>query len=263
MRALILWTVWQRRWNTFWWALGVIGLTAFTLAFYPTIRGQAATLDKSFGSLSNSTMSLFGGTDFFSPVGYLNSQLIYFTLPLLLAILAIGLGTSLIGREETSGTLEALLARPVSRGTLLLSKALAGVIVLAIVTLLASLVTVGMAQAVGLDIPLANIAAACVVCFLLVLTFGATAFLLTATGRGKVAALGLSVVYGIGGYLISSLAGTIHWLRTLGLLFPYHYYQTAAILRGTFAWSAVVFFVLFSLGCGVLAWLSFRRRDID
>jgi len=261
MGAIIRWTLWQRRWSIFWWSLGVTVLVAFTLAFYPTIRDQAAQLNQSF-DLGSSTEALFGGTDFFSPLGYLNSQLIYFTLPLLLAILAIGLGTSLVGREESSGTLESLLARPISRGHLVIAKALAGIGIVLLVTLIASLVTLLMCRIVNLGIPIVNVAAACFACFMLVLTFGAAAFLLTATGRGRVAALGIAVVYAIGGYLVSSLTSSVHWLQKPSLIFPYHYYRTADILSGTFDWSSIVFFALFTFVCGILAWLSFRRRDI-
>jgi len=262
MRTIIRWTIWQRRWSILWWSFGVAALVAFTLAFYPTIHSQADQLNKSLGSLSGSTEALFGGTDFFSPVGYLNSQLIYFTLPLLLAILAIGLGTSLIGREESEGTLESLLARPLSRGRLLCAKALAGVLIVFVVTCVASLLALVLSKLVNIGVPLGNIAAACFACFMLVLTFGATAFLLTATGRGKTAALGISVVYGVGGYLISSLSSSVAWLTHLSPIFPYHYYRTADILHGTFSWSSIVFFAVFTLACGLLAHLSFRRRDL-
>jgi len=262
MRPVIRWTLWQRRWGVFWWSLGVTALVAFTMAFYPTIRDQAAELNKNL-SLGSSTQALFGGTDFFSPLGYLNSQLIYFTLPLLLAILAIGLGTSLVGREESNGSIESLLATPISRGRLLTGKAFAGMGVICAVTLVATMVILVMCQIVHLGLPLGNIAAACFACFMLVLTYGSLAFLLTATGRGRAAALGIAVVYAIGGYLVSSLSSSVHWLERISVIFPYHYYRTADILAGRFDWSSIVFFALFTLTCGLLAWLSFRRRDIS
>lgn len=262
MRSIIKWTLWQRRWSMVWWSLGIISLVVLTLAFYPTIHDQAAQLNKSFGGLSDSTLALFGGTDFFSPVGYLNSQLIYLMLPLLLAILGIGLGSSLIGREESDGTIELLLARPVPRSKLLVAKALAGGLNILVVTLIGSIVTVIMAEAVSLGIPIGNIAATCFACFMMVLSFSSLAFLLAATGRGRGAALGISVVYALGGYIIGSLASTVHWLKTPSLIFPYHYYDSANILRGTFNWSSIVFFAAFTAACILLAWISFRRRDI-
>lgn len=263
MAPVIKWTLWQRRWSTFWWCVGIVGLIVLTLALYPTIRDQAAQLNKSFGSLSHSTLALFGGTDFFSPVGYLNSQLIYFTVPLLLAILSIGLGNSLIGREEADTTLEALLARPVSRTRLLNAKAFAGILNLFFVTLVGTAATILLAKLVNMGIPLGFIGEACFACFMLVLTFGAVAFLLSATGRGRAASLGIAVVYAIGGYIIGSLSSTVHWLKDPSLIFPYHYYRTADILRGTFDWSSIFFFAAFTVGCGILAWLSFRRRDLS
>ncbi len=262
MFSVFKWTLWQRRWSMLWWSVGIVGLVLLTLAFYPSIHDQAAQLNKSFGSLNSSTLALFGGTDLFSPVGYLNSQLIYLMLPLLLIILGVGLGSSLIGREEADGTIESLLARPISRSQLLFSKALAGAFILFLVTAIGSAVIIGMAKAVNLGIPLTNIAAACFACFMLVLTFSAVAFLLSATGRGRVAALGITVVYALGGYIVGSLASTVHWLQNLSLIFPYHYYQSADILRGSFRWSAMVFFGVFIVGCMVLAWLSFRQRDL-
>ncbi|HVV26230.1 MAG TPA: DUF2705 family protein [Candidatus Saccharimonadales bacterium] len=262
MIAIIKWTLWQRRWSLLWWSLGLIALVVLTLAFYPTIHNQAAQLNKSFGNLSNSTLALFGGTDFFSPVGYLNSQLVYLMLPLLLAILGIGLGSSLIGREEADGTIQLLLARRVSRTKLLLAKALAGGLIILAVTAIGSAATILLAQAVHIGVPAGDIAAACFACFMLVLTFSSLAFLLAATGEGRGAALGVTVVYALGGYIIGSLATTVHWLKTPSLVFPYHYYRSADILRGTFDWSSIIFFAAFTFGCLLLAWLSFRRRDI-
>lgn len=262
MWAITKWTLWQRRWSMFWWCVGVVGLIVLTLALYPTIHHQAAQLNKSFSGLSNSTLALFGGTDFFSPVGYLNSQLIYLMIPLLLSILGIGLGSSLIGREESEGTIEALLARPISRTKLLVTKALAGTINIFVVTFVGSAVTILLAETVNMGIPAGNIAEACFACFMLVLTFSAVAFLLAATGRGRAAALGIAVVYALGGYIIGSLAMTVHWLKGPSLIFPYHYYRSADILRGTFDLSSIIFFAAFILGCVLLAWFSFRRRDI-
>lgn len=263
MWPVVKWTLWQRRWSLVWWSVGIVGFVVLTLIFYPSFKDQAAQLEKSLGNLPSSAMELFGGTDFFSPVGYLNSQLIYLMLPLLLAILAIGLGSSLVGREERDLTIEPLLARPISRGHLLGAKALAGALIICGVTFIGSLTTIVMVKAVGLDVPLGNIAAACFVCLLLVLTFGAVAFMLAATGRGRGAALGASVIYALVGYIIGSLSSTVHWLNTPSMAFPYHYYRSADILRGSFEWSAVVFYVALLVTCGVLAWVSFRRRDLE
>lgn len=262
--SVIKWTLWQRRWSTFWWAIGIFGFIFLNIIFYPTFKDQAAELQQSFQSLPEAAVQLFGGsTDFFSPVGFLNSQIFFLMLPMLLSILAIGMGTSLIGREEQEGTLETLLARPILRSRLLLAKAKAGGIILAGVTLASLLTTIGLARLVGLtEVSALNMAAVTFACFMLALSVGAIAFLLTTTGRARGASLGITAFVALGGYLISSLAGTVSWLKIPSYFFPFHYYKSEEILRGTFHWVDILVFAAIIAVCGLISWLSFRRRDI-
>lgn len=263
MKPVIRWTLRGRRWSTMWWSIGIFGMIFFNMIFYPTFKDQAAELQKSFDQLPDAAVQLFGGsTDFFSPVGFLNSQIFFFTLPLLLGILAIALGNSMIGREEQDGTLENLLAHPVSRGRLLLAKAIAGTGLLAIITTIGLITTVVSAKLVDIGVPIGNIALATVDCGLFALSLGAIAFLLTSTGRARVASLGITAFIGIGGYIISSLAGTVEWLRGVAKVFPFHYYDPEPILRGSYDWKNPLFFISLTVLCGLLSWLAFRRRDI-
>ncbi|HET6924346.1 MAG TPA: ABC transporter permease subunit [Candidatus Saccharimonadales bacterium] len=262
MWSIIRWTMRQRRWSIFWWSVGMIGFVVLTLIFYPSFKDQANQLQKSLGNIPPSAMQLFGGTDFFSPVGYLNSQIIYLMLPLLLTILAIGLGSSLIGREEHDTTIESLLARPISRSRLMLAKASAGALITLFVAAVGTATILVMVKAVGMAVPLPNVLLACAICYLLVLTFGAVAFLLAATGKGRGAALGIATIYAIAGYIIGSLAGTVHWLKVPSVVFPYYYFHSSDILRGTFTWGPVVFYVCLTAGCVILSLVAFRRRDI-
>jgi ABC-2 type transport system permease protein len=264
MLPIIKWTLWQRRWSTAWWSFGVFSFIFINMVFYPTFKNQAADLEKSFASLPKAALQLFGGSaDFFSPVGFLNSQIFFLMLPLLLTILAVALGSSLIAREEQDGTLETLLARPISRNQLLLSKIIAGSIILAFVSAVAMATVVLSALVFGLDgVSSASIAQASFNSFLLAYCTGAIAFLLAATGRARSAAIGIAAMVGFGGYLISSLAGTVGWLKTPSKVFPFDYFQSEAILRGTYHWVNAMFFVAVALACGVLSYLAFRRRDL-
>lgn len=263
MRPIIRWTLRQRRWSIFWWSVGVFAFIFITMVFYPSFRDSGAALEKSLENLPKAAVQLFGGsTNFFSPVGYLNSQIFFLLLPILLSILAIILGSSLIASEEKDGTLATLLARPVSRGRLLLGKIIAGSIILAIVSAVALITVVACAKIFDLDVASTSIAAAAFNCFLLAYATGAITFLLAATGRARNAAVGIGAFVGFGGYIISSLAGTVHWLRGPAKIFPFNYFQSEAILRGTYHWVSCLFFVAVILACGVLAYTAFRRRDL-
>lgn len=264
MRPIIRWTLWQRRWSTAWWSVGVFSFIAITLVFYPTFKDSANALEQSFANLPKAALGLFGGSsDFFSPIGYLNSQIFFLLLPLLLTMLAVALGASLIAREEQDGTLETLLARPISRGKAMGAKVIAGSLVLAAVSAVALVSVVVCARIFQLgSVPSSAIALASVNSFLLAYCTGAIAFLLSATGRARGAAIGVATFIGFGGYIIESLAGTVHWLQGPSKVFPFHYFQSEAVLRQTYHWSNALYFVAVTAACGIISYIAFRRRDL-
>lgn len=263
MIPVIKWTLWQRRISTIWWVIAVFALIFLTLIVYPPFRDQAEQLQKSFENLPPAAIQLFGGSaDFFSPVGYLNSQIFFITLPLTLGILGITLGHGLIGKEEQDLTVESLLSRPISRSRLLLAKGIAGFIILSLVSLVCLVTTLVGARLVKLEVSSKLIILATLACWLLALSFGAIAFLFSAIGRVRGAGIGITTFIALGGYIISSLAGTVEWLRTPAKIFPFHYYQSNEILRQVYNWNNLYFFAAIIVFCALVSWLSFRRRDI-
>lgn len=263
MLPIIRWTMWRRRWSAGWWSLGVLSFILINMVFYPTFKDQADELTKSFASLPKAALQLFGGSsDFFSPVGFLNSQIFFLMLPMLLTILAVALGSSLIAGEEKDGTLETLLARPISRGRVMIAKIIAGTLEMLIVSLVAALTVVISARLVNLDVPSMRIALATINSLLLAYCTGAVAFLLSATGRARGAAIGVAAFIGFGGYMITSLSGTVKWLRGPSHAFPFDYFQSEPILRGTYHWSNALFFLAVTVVCGLLSYVAFRRRDL-
>lgn len=263
MKPIIKWTFWQRRWSLLWWSIGVFGLIFINMVFYPTFKDQAAELQKSFDSLPEAAVQLFGGsTDFFSPVGFLNSQIFFLMLPLLLGIFAIGLGNSLIGKEEQDHTIETILAKPVSRKSLFIAKGIVGLGCLSFITLVGLLTTLITAKVVEIEVSLLNISIATLACFLLVLSFGSVSFVLAATGKARGASISIATLVALGGYLISSLSGTVSWLKGPSRLLPFNYYQPEPILRGNTNWWNLLILLSVSIVLISIAWLSFRARDI-
>ncbi|MBI2008874.1 ABC transporter permease subunit [Candidatus Saccharibacteria bacterium] len=265
MKHIIRWNFWQRRWSVFWWCLGITAFVSLELGVYPSVKSQAAQLNEALSHLPESVRALIGGSsDLFSPVGYLNSRLFYLLLPLLLSILIIGLGSSLIAREETDGTIELLLGRPVSRGKLLLAKALAGLLVSAVVVLVSAISITALVKLVGLVVPLPRILFAVLLAALLALFFGMIAFCLAAMGAaGRGASIGVASLVGLGSYIIASLESVVDWLSWPAKILPYHYYNPTEVLNGFYAWKVASIFTIAILILGVISWLSFRRRDIN
>lgn len=264
MNTIVRWTLWQRRWSTVWWLAGILAFIVLQMAFYPTIRDQATELEKSFAQLSDSAVALFSDTgDFFSPVGYLSGQIFYLLMPLLLGALAISAGSSLIGKEEREGTLELLLSRPISRTRLMLAKALCGLVIVVLIGLVASGATAVMAKLVDLPVPFDNILLAGTAATLLALSFGAIAFMITMLGRtARTAGVSVAALAAVGGYLLSSLAESVDWLKWPAKAFAFDYYKPAEILEGRYDWSNILFILGIIAASIVVSWAAFRRRDI-
>ena len=265
MRPLIKWTLWERRWSTLWWIIGVVAFISINMVFYPTIRDQASEFEKTFSQLSEGTKALLSDTgEFFSPVGYLSSQIFYLMMPMLLGILAIGAGASLIGKEEREGTIELILSRPVPRGRLLASKAIAGILILLAVGLIGTMATAIWGALVDIDIGFGYIVLAGLASILMAMCFGAIAFAITTLGRGaRAASIGGAVFIALGGYILVSLSGSVDWLKWPAKAFPFDYYHPAEILTGTYNWANMLFIVGVIIACVIVSWLAFRRRDIS
>jgi ABC-2 type transport system permease protein len=263
--AIIRWTLWQRRWYIFWWALGVAVYMALVVGAYPPFRDQAASFNTTFNQLPATVKSLVADTNnLFSPVGYLSSNAYYFMLPIIFSVLGIGLGSSLIARDEQDHTLELLLSRPVSRGAVLAGRALAGLGILLGVMVVTSAVTVLFAALIHLHIPLMSLAWATAMSALLSLIFGSLAFMLTAFGKAaRSASVGIAALLLLASYLFTSLSGTVHWLRWPAKLLPYNYYHPSEILNGNASWHGAIGMVGAILVLAIISFIGFRRRDIN
>jgi ABC-2 type transport system permease protein len=267
MKALMIMVrmgLWQRRWFILWWSLGITAFVVLNLSFYPSFKDRAVQLNESFANLPEGVVDLFSDTgDFLSPVGYLSSQIYYLLLPLLFSVAAIGLGGSLLAREERQGTLELLLARPVSRTKLLLAKMLCGLISMLLIGAVVTLAAALLIKTLDFGVSMRFVALTTIVALLLSLVFGALAFALTAMGRmARIASLGVASLVGFAGYLLTSLSGTIHWLEWPARLLPYYYYHPSGILQGRPNWPGIIGLAAALLVLAVIAWAGFRRRDI-
>ncbi len=263
MKPIIRWSLWERRWGALGWSIGISAYIAVNIMVYSSISGQAKALNQALNNLPAGAKALFGGSDFLSPIGYLNSKLYYLILPLLFIMLALTLTRHLLSQEEDSGTLELLLARPISRGRLLLAKLLASFIILVGVGIVTLLVTIICAESTHYGIAWLRLAEATTMTVLMSLLFGAVAWMLVGLGRfGKLTSLAAAGALALASYLFSSLEGFASWLEWPAKLLPYHYYQPTAILQGTYNWWNAVGMAIATLVLLALAYLAFRHRDL-
>jgi beta-exotoxin I transport system permease protein len=247
-----------------WWSVGLVGLSALMIAVYPTVRDNPDLNEmvKDYPEALKAFIAFGADLDYVSGAGYLGSELFSFMVPLLLMIAAIGAGARAIAGEEERGTLDLLLANPLSRRRLIVDKlaALASeVAILALVLWLSLLVGV---EAVEMNVSAAHLAAATASAALLALAFGAIALLLGAVTGHRGIAIGVTAAGGVAAYLVNSLAALVDFLDPVKNASPFYHYVASDPLRHGLGLDHVTFLIALALVAAVLACLAFDRRDL-
>jgi ABC-2 type transport system permease protein len=247
-----------------WWSLGIAGLVAMMVAVYPSVRGNAAMqkLVEDYPEALKAFIAFGGAVDYASPAGYLGSELFSFMLPLVLLVAAIGAGARGIAGEEEAGTLELLLANPVSRSRVVLEKlaALAAELVLLCAVLWLALVLGSVAA--SMHIGPGRFAEAAFDAGVLALGFGAIALLVgAATGRRAVA-IAVPAGGAVAAYVVNALAALVSALEPVQKLSPFFHYAASDPLRHGLAWWHVLFLVAVALVAAAAAPFGLARRDL-
>lgn len=268
MLPIIRWEVRRRRTALFWWAISSIILTLVILLLYPSIRNQANQLNAVINQLPAGLRGLKTGgsssVNLADPIVFLNAQLFYATLPILWIILAISRGGSILGRDEQNHTLELLLARPISRGRLLIAKATALVIELLGVGAATLLTILIAAPLCAIHISMLRLTIATAYTVLFSLSFGLIAFALQAAGTlARRTATAIAVVISFGGYLIASLSSLTSWLDVPTKLAPFHYFTPDKLLRGETVTGLNIYLIGVLVVSIAVSYFGFRKRDIE
>jgi ABC-2 type transport system permease protein len=263
LNSVLLKSLRDLRRSFFWWSLGLAGLVALMVSVYPSVRDNEALnkLVNDYPAALKGFVAFGGEIDYVSAAGYLGSELFSFMVPLLLLVAAIGAGTRAIAGEEEQGTLDLLLANPISRRRVALEKlaALIAEIVGLGIVLFAAL-EVG-SRAVALEISASHLAAATTAAVLLAVSFGAIALLLgAATGR-RGRASGVAAALAVASYVVNGLAPLVGALRPLQKVSPFYHYAASNPLRQGLAVGHAGVLLGVAVIAGVLALLVFDRRD--
>ena len=247
-----------------WWSLGLIGLVAMMTAVYPSVSGNES-MKKLVSEYPDALKAFiaFGGTvDYSSGAGYLGSELFSFMVPLLLLVAAIGAGARAIAGEEERGTLDLLLANPISRPRLVLEKLAALVAELALfAVILWGALAVG-ASAANMGIGLDKLAAATFDAALLALLFGVLALLVGCLSGRRAQALAVPAVAAVAAYLVNALGAIVSWLEPAQKASPFYHYVAGDPLRHGIAPSHSGLLLLAVAVLAGLAPLAFTRRDL-
>lgn len=243
------------------WIVAVAAYALLIAAFYPTVAKSMSAMQDLAEQLPRAFKEAFIGSDMTSAVGWLDTKLLAITAPLMFLVYAIGAGARSIAGEEEDGTLDLLLAQPVSRVRVALEKYAGLVAGVALLTLALWITLVVSAPLFDMDVSAGRLLQACLSAGLLALAFGSVAFLAAAAGAHRGPAAGIAG--GLAGvmYLVNLLAPDAAALRRVETLSLFHYYGVAPLAQGLPGAHAAAF-AASSLACLGVALVAFGRRDI-
>ncbi len=208
--------------------------------------------------------SQFGGGDLFSLSGAIALGFIHPFAIAIVSVIAVGVPILSVVAERQRGTLEVLLARPVSRHTLIVVVLVVGVVALALLlaAMLGSAIVGALVAGVGDELEVARLPLVWAMGLLLFGTFLAIALAASVSFDRTMPALGITLLIVLASYLFEVIASLWTDMRVLGDLSLFHYVRTKELLAGQVRPTDVL--VIGGVGIIALAWawVVFPRRDI-
>ena len=245
------------------WAAGVAFYVALLISIYPSIRKSAGAIQEYVKNMPEGIKAAFmGSSDFSTPVGYVNVELLSWLAPIVLIGFAVAVAARSLAGEEESGTLSLVITHTVGRRRLVLQKYAAMlVVVIALGAVFWLSLTVATTIA-GTPVGAGDLARAFLGLTLLGLAIGSITYAVSAaTGRRQVGvAAGAGV--GVAMYLLNTLAVMNETIKPFRYLSLFHYSGGASPLGKDLDVAGLVVLVATSVVMLALALALFERRDV-
>jgi ABC-2 type transport system permease protein len=261
MMAIFRYALARLRGQMFGWGIVLFLLGLFAVARYDIMMENREMLRQMMSGAAARIVAVFGdAARLTTPAGFLSLAFFSF-MPLVLGVFAVLAGSGLLAADEENGTLDLVLAHPISRTALFVGRGLALVAATAVILVFSWLgFVVAMSWsslAVGwgvLVLPFLSLLA-------VLLFFGALALLLSMVLPSRRAAAMAAGVVLLASFFLTTLARLDESLATVARLSPLHYYQAGDAIDGLdFGWLGGLLGMagLFA----ALAWWRFQCRDI-
>lgn len=255
-------TIYDYRKSIIGWSIGILLIGIFYATIYPSVGGNQK-FSEAFGQAPDAMKALIVSGEFFStPDGFIHAEFFTLTMPLILCILAITIGSSLLAKEESRGTMELLLSRPVSRQKIVSQKIGALAIILLILStsvwlglyagsLLVNTFTISL---LPMAIAVANLG-------IMALAFGCLALMATSIKGGRSFATGIIGVYFILSFVVGTFAGQVTWLKNVESFSLFHYFNSVDILQNHAKLSDFIILITVAIIAVAVSIYAFRKRD--
>jgi len=256
------------RWGLVAWSVLIFLYGVLTMYLYPTINESSINILGYLNSLPEAMKAAFGyeGMDFtsitFTPEAFATLEFLI-VWPLLIGVYGIFASVG-IAREAERGTLDLLLAQPVKRYKVLISKFsvfIFAALIIAIASLLGLLLGTSI---INETVDTMSLAMVLFEALLLVLAFASFTLLCSAIflePRKSLLAAGIAMA---GSYIINFIVPvldpSISWLRNISLF--YHYRPNEIVNSASLSGTAIIVYTAVFVVCSIAALIIFQRRDL-
>lgn len=256
--AIALRSLRDMQWLVLWFAIGLALYAGSMAALFPLFKDALGEVE-----YPPEILQFFGSVDLADPAGFITVEYQSFAV-LILIVYGLVAATGQLAGEEGRGTLETLLAHPVSRTCVMLEKTasvLAGLVAILLVISVGWLVTYPVAGFDG-ELTLLALIGATFGAIPAVLFFTALAFLLGAIAPARGSAAGIMVALAVLSYLVASLAQVVSAIEWAQYLSPYYYADVPRWLTEGPVWWHQGVLLAAALMLFIVALRAFERREV-
>ena len=246
------------------WMVVIIGFNLITMAIYPSIAGDMEALASFMEFYPEQIAKALGmnAISWSTPLGFYTT---YFTFYVLMCggMYAVGLGSTLIAREEGAKTADFLLAKPMTRGEIVISKLLVFSIYIFLLNILAYLSTIILFSIVTDNFDVGRFTILSVYGFLYTYMFGMLAMFISVLIRRGRALAGAMTGAVIGAYFIDMLSKVSEKSKVIGYIAPNRFVNTdVTAAEYGFRTGEVIYFLVFIAAFAASVFFIYRKKDI-
>jgi ABC-2 type transport system permease protein len=244
-------------------AISILVLWLYT-AITPSLESQQDTINELMAAFPKEFLAAFNVDSFNMTTfaGVISSKQYDIVWVIMAAALAISLASGNIAGEIEKGTMQNLLALPLSRKQLYFSKYIGGLIVMATFTVLSILPGIPLAQMYGIELSNTNfyyftLNALGFAVFVYTFGFMFSAFV-SEPSRATMPVLGLVLI----SYILNLIALLKEEFSNLRYFSIFHYYSpTDTLVNGNLELNSLLLFLGFSSFFLIIGFIFFRKRD--
>lgn len=254
-------SIWDARRSLPGWTVAITAVGLMYAAFWPTVG--TPEMAEALAAYPQDVLAAFNYTNMTTPQGYLGGAVYGLLVPLLVAVFAIAWGARSVAGDENAGTLDLVLAHPVSRRSLALQRfagLLAGVFLVGVVLSTAMIAVRGTFQ-LG-EVSVGGFLAINLQLALFGAWFGALAFAVGAATGSKAAALGASAGLAVLAYLANSVFPQVEALTWTRDISPFHWYLGGDPISHGVQIGGVAVLVITTVLLVTAGTALFTRRDV-